>query len=57
MYRPTREETEATIEKLAELYPKAFLINPRDRVPLTKNITIALQNDGAPWHRTAARRP
>lgn len=48
MYRPTREETEAAIEKLAELCPKAFFINPRDRVPLAKNITIALQNDGAP---------
>ena len=48
MYTISREEKEAAIEKLCELYPKCFFVNPRDRAPLKKNILIDLQRDGAP---------
>jgi sRNA-binding protein len=47
-YRFMREETELAIEKLAELYPKCFFVNSRNRAPLKKNIILDLQRDGAP---------
>src|SRR5215467_2779524 len=46
---PSRDETEDTIQGLAERYPKAFFVNPRQRRPLKKNILSDLEKDGAPF--------
>lgn len=48
---PTRENSEATIQLLAEHYPKCFFIDPKQRLPLKKNITGDLQQDGVPVAR------
>jgi sRNA-binding protein len=47
-YRPDREECEEAIRMLAERYPKCFFEEPRQRLPLKKNILADLQNDGFP---------
>ena len=58
MYRPTREETEAAIEKLAELCPKRFFINPRDRVPLSQKHHHRFADTTARlWHRSCCTPP
>ncbi len=48
MYRFTREENEAAIVKLAELYPACFFVEPSQRRPLAKTILSELEKDGAP---------
>jgi sRNA-binding protein len=47
-YRPTREESEHVIEKLATEYPKCFYTDPQLRQPLKKTIVADLQKDGFP---------
>jgi sRNA-binding protein len=48
MYRFTREETEAAIAKLAELYPKCFFVEGYQRRPLVKTVLSDLEKDGVP---------
>jgi sRNA-binding protein len=48
MYRFTREETEDTICKLAEAFPKCFFEDPQLRRPLKKNILVDLEQAGFP---------
>jgi hypothetical protein len=48
MYRFTREETEAAIAKLAELYPACFFVEAYQRRPLVKTILSDLEKDGVP---------
>ncbi len=47
-YLPSRDDSEQTIQLLAERYPKCFFEDPRLRKPLKKNIVVDLQNDGIP---------
>jgi len=48
MYPFTREETEAAIAKLAEMYPACFFVLAHQRRPLVKTIISDLQADGVP---------
>jgi sRNA-binding protein len=48
IYRFTREETEAAIVKLAELYPACFFVEAHQRRPLVKTILSDLEKDGVP---------
>jgi sRNA-binding protein len=43
-----REESEAGIAKLAELYPACFFVEAYQRRPLVKTILSDLEKDGAP---------
>jgi sRNA-binding protein len=45
-YRYNRQEIESAIELLAELYPKCFFLDPRQRRPLKHNIVADLIKDG-----------
>jgi sRNA-binding protein len=47
-YRPTREESEHVIRKLANDYPKCFFEDPKQRQPLKKTILADLEKDGFP---------
>lgn len=49
IYHPHRDESEETIARLTERYPKAFFVVPQQRKPLKKNILADLQKDGAPF--------
>jgi sRNA-binding protein len=50
-----RQEVESAIEYLAEVYPKAFFIDPTKRVPLKHNITADLINEGVELARDLVR--
>jgi sRNA-binding protein len=45
-YRPTRDETEDCIRKLAHEYPSAFFDDPQKRIPLKINIASDIVKDG-----------
>jgi sRNA-binding protein len=44
--RYPREEIEGFIEHLATKYPAAFFLDPKQKRPLKKNITLDLERDG-----------
>jgi sRNA-binding protein len=50
-YRPSREESENIIHKLATDYPKCFFEDPKLRQPLKKSIMIDLEKEGLPVAR------
>jgi sRNA-binding protein len=47
-YKISRDENETTIRQLVNKYPKCFFEDPRQRIPLKKNIAADLQMDGFP---------
>jgi hypothetical protein len=48
LYRPSREESEDVIRKLAETYPKFFLKFHNSGFPLKKDIIQDIINNGFP---------
>ena len=47
-YQYGREDIENAIERLCELYPKTFFLDPEQRRPLKKNVIADLEKDGTP---------
>jgi sRNA-binding protein len=51
----TRQQTEDAIQLLAELYPKCFFADTKQRRPLKHNIVADLINDGVELGRELVR--